>query len=336
MPGLITNSSLCTFDTNPDVAGDQFNIIFTPDFKLAAPTGYMNYKLSDTNPGQFYYNVFYNGEVGDSVQFSFEIPSLFVTQGAVPVHAYSGVDMVMMDGQTCLTPVGEIANVKFDDLQVTDLDGDGVKEYTFSITVPETGFIYVNMHLDLGPEKETGWIREGGTDNAIDNPLVTSPNHADLDEGTAFQFATLINGTVLTDSQDVIYNDNIWKNLKGMGGTFQIDQSGSEGLDEIAIQNQHVIIFDSKNNRMGDAYTDADGWYYAQFMATGKKTDYKVYWDQNNNNVIDTGEKGLVKAVAMGGAAGKWAEVNLTVVDPVGYVPDHGDFKVDSHGGLLP
>ncbi len=51
----VTDSSLCTFsnDQNDDTV-DQFRLIFTPDMK-DLPL----YKLSASNPGQFYYNVTY-------------------------------------------------------------------------------------------------------------------------------------------------------------------------------------------------------------------------------------------------------------------------------------
>ena len=68
---------------------------------------------------------------------------------------------------------------------------------------------------------------------------------------------------------------------------------------------------------MGDARSDADGWGFSQFLATGKKDSYNVYWDKDNDNVIDQGE--MHKVVEMGGSAGKWAYVDFT-------------FGLDEHG----
>lgn len=69
--------------------------------------------------------------------------------------------------------------------------------------------------------------------------------------------------------------------------------------------------------QMGDAYTDADGWYLAQIKATGSKTNHNGYRDQNNNNKVDKSE--AYPTTQMGACAGKWAKVNWTVVDPIGY-----------------
>ncbi len=323
MPALVTNSALCTF-------GDTFNLIFTPDYKL----GGGNFKLSDSNPGQFYYNVFDYGTVGETKSYSFEIPYPFVTQGAVPVHVYKSVEIDDEHGQICLTPGTEIDNFKVAELQTSDVDQDGNLEYSFDVTFDGTNFVYINMHMDFGVEKQTGWVRGGlNGEDALDNPNVAGVQPKLL-EHSAFAFSAEIDGSDLVGSEDVIYNDNIFKNIKGMGGLFQADDSKVEGNQEVAIKGQHIIIRDSKGALMGDAYTDADGWYFAQFLATGKATGYNAYWDVNNNNKIDAGD--LYKATTMGGAAGKWANVDFTVVDPVGYQPLVGDYRIDSHNGLQP
>jgi len=168
MPAMVTNSALCDF-------GETFNLIFTPDYK----NGGGNYKISDTNPGQFYYNMFDYGEVGETKTYTFEIPYPFVTQGAVPVHVYSSVEIDDEHG-ICLIPGDEIGNFKVEDLYVTDLDNDGNLEYSFDVTFVGTTFVYINMHLDFGLEKETGWIKGGATgEDAVDNPNYNNPNYTD-------------------------------------------------------------------------------------------------------------------------------------------------------------
>ena len=47
--------------------------------------------------------------VAEYTDFTFEIPYPFVTQGAVPVHVYSGVTIDQDTGQICLTPGTEVA-----------------------------------------------------------------------------------------------------------------------------------------------------------------------------------------------------------------------------------
>jgi len=338
MPAMVTNSSLCDF-------GDKFNLIFTPDFK----NGSGNFKLSDSNPGQYYYNMFdVDGTAGETNTYSFEIPKEFTAQGAVPIHIYDQWNIVEHNGQMCIEPVREIANQKLGvggGVTITDLDGDGNNEYTFDATFSETGMLYLNMHLDFAAEKQTGWIKgEGGNiidgEDALDNPNYDNPNfvgpaigdNPNILEGTKFNFSALINGAQVTGSADTISNDNIFKNIKGMGGLFQADNSSTIGvLDEIPVAGQHLIMKDSKGAVMGDAVTDADGWYFAQFMATGKATDYKVYWDKGNDNST-AGD--VYKTVMMGGSAGKWAEQDWTVVDIVGYNPSD-DLIINSYGSIL-
>jgi hypothetical protein len=235
------------------------------------------------------------------------------------------------DGEICITPGTEIANFKLGDVTVADVDNDGDLEYTFDVTFDGVTSVYINMHLDFSLEKQTGWVKSG--ENALDNPNAPGVQPTLL-EGQEFEFSADVNGSLLAGSEDSIYNDNVFKTIKGIGGLFQSDESETVGLDEIAVQGQHLIIKDTKGagTLMGDAYTDADGWYYAQFMATGKQAEYKVYWDQNNNNTIDVGE--VSKTVLMGGAAGKWADADFTVVDPVGYHPSPPvpDYIIDSYG----
>ena len=83
MMSKVTDSSLCEFDVDP-ADGDQFRLSYVQD-KAASKT----YRLNSSNPGQFYYNVFYAGVPGEEAHLTIQIPYPFVTQGAVPIHVYS-------------------------------------------------------------------------------------------------------------------------------------------------------------------------------------------------------------------------------------------------------
>ena len=342
--GLVTNSSLCTFDTNGSLAGKQFNLLFTPDFLQ----GSGNYKISDTNPGQFYYNMFYNGAPNSTITVDLNIPYPFVTQGAVPIHVYDDVGITTVNGQTCLTPIGEIANYKLTDAGVTwlyvDANGNNVQDsgdvYRLTITNVSTGddgFIYLNLHLDYGLEKQTGWVKSSpstGIDNALDNPNLADVKQAIMDN-TAYNFSALVNGGLLSGSSDTIINDNIFKNIKGVGGLFQSDRSGDSDADHTAVQGQKIAIFKvSDGSLQGTATTDVDGWYFAQFLATGSKTSYQAVWDQNGNgNYAEDITAGRVKVFDMGGSAGKYAEASFTVTDPTGFNPP-SDVVIDGYSGF--
>src|SRR5262249_36953969 len=79
---LVTDTQLCTFDDDTSAPGKQFRLIFTPD--VNAPS---TYKLNSSNPGQYYYNAFFNDGTSPST-IHLTIPYPFVTQGATPIHVY--------------------------------------------------------------------------------------------------------------------------------------------------------------------------------------------------------------------------------------------------------
>jgi hypothetical protein len=267
-----------------------------------------------------------------------------VTQGATPIHVYSGVTVTEENGQICLEPGTEIANYKlpFTIGAYTDTNGDGTigvgDTYFLTIQdVPTDAFIYLNVHLDYGLEKETGYLWSSpvaGTDNAVDNPNVTGTAPTILD-GHEYEFSAAANGADLVGSEDGIVNDNIFKKLKGVGGLFQGDESETLGFDETPLAGQKVVVTDSTGAVvMGTATTDADGWYYTEFLATGKMAQYKAYWDQDGDgNHLEEGSD-HVHAFAMGGSAGKWAQADFTIVDPTGYAPP-ADTVIDSYDSIL-
>src|SRR3989304_7528753 len=70
---LMTNTELCS------LPNDQFRLLFTPDMGKG-------FKLNATNPGQFYYNMFYVGAGNETVTLTLPYP--WVTQGNMPIHMY--------------------------------------------------------------------------------------------------------------------------------------------------------------------------------------------------------------------------------------------------------
>ena len=80
-----TDSALCYYDRQPEIPGQQFRLIFTPDMQM-----WPTYKLPASNPGQFYYNVFYVGTPGSTVNLNINIPYPFVTNGANPIQVHDG------------------------------------------------------------------------------------------------------------------------------------------------------------------------------------------------------------------------------------------------------
>src|SRR4030095_9334178 len=104
-------------------------------------------KLTSSNPGQTFYNVFFNGTPGQVATFNLTIPYPYVTQGATPVHAYDGATItVAADGTLCIVPGKEIlSSAKLITLANYSPQKLG-STYTVAVNVvvPASGFIYFN------------------------------------------------------------------------------------------------------------------------------------------------------------------------------------------------
>jgi hypothetical protein len=298
----VTNSSLCTF-------GDQFNLLFTPSFK----DGTGIYKLSASNPGQFYYNVFTPDSNGT---ITMEIPYPFVTMGATPIHVYSGVTIVEDEnGDVCLTPGTELANFQ---TQITlETYGTGSSTIVTLTGLPEDGFIYANIHLDFGEEKYL--FKQLADYYAGANPPTNAYRdiadgwNADTNTpiGDGFKFDGGWGGMALgqeSGAEDTVYNDNLFKKANGFMG-FAIDANGAGSEDDAFAAGMKVKIVNKATGATSwSGTTDADGWYYGSFFATGKATNYKVTADTNKNGVFDSGDKSF--DATLGGAT-KYAQVDF-------------------------
>jgi len=144
LPGsMVTDSSLCTFDMNSGQTGDQFNLNFQKNRQPAN-----TFKLVSSNPGQFYYNTVYDGPGGS---MTVTLPYPFVTQGATPIHVYSGVTISQMANKQCLVPGSEITGFKSPQITLSNYPtkSPGATN-TFTINNLPAGKYYVNIHLDYG------------------------------------------------------------------------------------------------------------------------------------------------------------------------------------------
>jgi uncharacterized repeat protein (TIGR01451 family) len=167
---MVTDSSLCYFDLRDDLDDRQFRLIFTSSKD--------SYKMFSSNPGQFYYNVFFIGTPGDDVNFDISIPYPFITKGATPIHYYSDVDYGYCG---CFIPKDEqsgwtVSSTESDPVThkngnlLIDLEShgsDGLATLTAEGTMPETGLVYITIHLDFGLEGTRDYSR--GTDDYGDH-----------------------------------------------------------------------------------------------------------------------------------------------------------------------
>jgi uncharacterized repeat protein (TIGR01451 family) len=257
----VTDTSFCVFDKDPDTPGQQFRLLFTQN-----PHNPGTYKLTSSNPGQWYYNVFYLGTEGEEITLDITIPYPFVTQGAVPTHAYAdagygrcgcfkqynGLDDITVTGTDSVSPSGEL---------IIELDDhvDGSVTVSVTATVPETGLVYVTIHLDFGLKKWRDFQRTGS--NGADHP----DDMNDIPDYNDYWFSVAGD---MTDSQ-VVQNMNVFKKNPGFGGIV-VDSLGNP------IPYATVQIYGPDGKLIGTTVTDSDGYWYFWWKHTGKEQVYKV------------------------------------------------------------
>lgn len=263
--GLLADSSLCDL-------GDSFILVFAPDIQA----GVNRYRLADSNPGQFFYNLF---DVA-SGPVTIEVPYPFVSQGANPVHVYAGV---LVDPMTspCLLPTRPLATIgdtwTLDDFTDTNGDGQAGPGDFYPLTVDGLAsgqFTFINLHLDYGLEKTDGWKKKG--DDAVNDPAV----NPDLSGVTIphlfdYEFASSI-----TNSGDTVAGYNNFKRIRGVGGFVRYQTTGDPA------NGVTVEIFTPGGTPLDSAVTDQDGWYYfTNFQHKGKQTSYTVAVDSETETV---------------------------------------------------
>jgi uncharacterized repeat protein (TIGR01451 family) len=310
--GLVTSSSLCTFDTRPDQEGDQFNLVFTPDYL----NGSNVYKLASSNPGQFYYNVFYQGTAYDEVSFKLYIPYPFTTQGATPIHVYGDVDVDDSSGEICLEPLDALTGYKVDgtDANVIVSPADAFGEYTVveinGVMTDADGFIYVNIHLDYDLKRTTGYTKSSPS-SGIDNALNPAAGLPDILDDADYTFYAEADGGLITGSEDTVINDNVFKKSWGVGVLLQ------DPIDESPIAGEAVSLTKPDGVTVMSGVTDEDGWYAWNFKHTGKAATYEVGWE------VTTADGAAAAGAAIGddydvdvvlGGSVKWQQVDIDML----------------------
>ncbi|MEM2130285.1 MAG: Ig-like domain-containing protein, partial [Candidatus Bathyarchaeia archaeon] len=246
----VTSSSLCPLPNN------QFKLLFIQDMQNPS-----TYKLTASNPGQFYYNVFYIGKPGSAVTLTITIPAPFVTQGATPVHLYSSVSIGSCG---CFVPSGEIASYKY---TITGLSG-GTIELT-DIEIPSTGLVYVTVHLDFGYKITPGWTPDGGL-NAYLNDVKKIPNNDQYE----FSYAV---GSL--SYKATVSNVNEFKKIPGFGGI--VADSDGNGISGVTIT---VTV----NGKTYTTITNDDGFYLIAYK-TGKEQSFTITATKNGYGSTQTG-----------------------------------------------
>jgi hypothetical protein len=258
-PNQVTDGSGCVFDrdpTTPDV--QDFHLIFIQD-----PQNWPCYKLAASNPGQFFYNVFYVGTPGDSVTFNVTLPYPFVTQGANPIHAYDSVTVEGGSGQPCRT----LGNAFFVSSQQVGLADYGTVPAAslaipaVNLRVPPSGVVYLTIHLDYGLKGGTGYLTDASAD-AVD--CATGTKRLIPNKGT---YTFSVDGALTATAS--IQNINSFKKIPGVAGLVY-DSNGNP------VQGAGVILKSATLQPLITAFTDEDGFYMLAYKQTGKVATFNV------------------------------------------------------------
>jgi RHS repeat-associated protein len=287
---VVTSGGLAQFDTDPTVAGNQFNLVYVQN----SGSGY---EMVTSNPGQFYDNAFFSGTPGTSVTLTLTVPFPFITQGSVPTHVYSGYTLSGATPAVSVVPGTDVTS----SFTITSAGGNKTAsgaaaivlgDYspqnmgsTTTVTVtglmPSTGTMYVGVHLAFGLTTTAGWTL--GTSYSVGgNTYIDAVNsglgvtvHAPAGSGTyangqPYQFSVATGGTVL--GTDAPYSENIFKKSVGAAGTVV---QMSNGLPVVGAA---LTLYgpNSSTAVAATATTDANGAYYLNYKYTGSAATFIV------------------------------------------------------------
>ncbi len=285
---LVTDTARCTL-LQPCDSGPGFRLIFTQD-----PLNLSCYKLTASNPGQFYYNAFHVGDPAQAVTFTVTLTYPFVTQGANPIEVYDSAGFSTANGQTCFTPGTKILPLSTQVTLATYGANPVVGVTTTTITVPvpaavnDTGFVWLAVHLDYGLKglsfgQNTTTLAAtqcGGT-------TVLIPNNQ------TYTFS-VSNGSAGSSS---IKSCNTFKKLPGIGGLV------CNSVTTRMMSGVPAVLKDSTGKVLATGTTDQDGWYMCTYKWAGKAVTLYV-------TITPSGYKAQTKSVTL--KSNGYAEVDFT------------------------
>jgi uncharacterized repeat protein (TIGR01451 family) len=280
-PSLVTSSSLCTFDMDKECE-DAFRLAY---HQRGDSPGL--YKITNTNPGQFYYNVFLTGNEGDPVDLSVTIPYPFVTHGAQPIHVYSDYTVTgSEEAGYCLVPgtgaagftigtatgVDGIQNYSPSGAEIIVLGDYSLAAQTTTVTVnggtmPASGTLVVTIHLDFGLKGTKEWTPVSGA--AVGSGALTGVQ-LDPCEAYAFSFADVGLGL---DDQQVVHSVNSFKKNPGFGASIVLNSDlGATPLKGVKFEAWNA----AGTTKLGEGFTDADGSGMISYKHKAKPEDYWI------------------------------------------------------------
>ncbi len=253
----VTDASGCSF-------GSQFRLIFVqnntnvnsvPIFELVA-----------SNPGQFAYNIFFTGTPGTPVTLTISIPYPFVTQGSVPTQVFTSfglqngcfVPLNNTTGNFTITAPGPMTPSGAASIVISNYNPQTIGStvtLTVSGTVPLSGMVYVNIHLNYGL-KGSFFGNSGSNATNSTTGMVIVPN------GATYTFSATVGSTSNTQT---VSSQNAFKGDPGIAGIV-LDQTGTP------VANALVSLYDSNGSLISITFTDRDGFFAFAFNAAHKAT----------------------------------------------------------------
>jgi len=183
------------------------------------------------------------------------------SEGSVTVVVVSGSGSVVVGSGTTMVEVvrGRVSEVVETRPRVVVGSGGSV-----TVTVPASGFVYLNVHLDYGPKGTTGYTK-GGT---LNNDAVSCTNTAAVLIPDMQNYAFSLGGTISGSS--TISSCNAFKKNPGVGGLLTSTTTTYE------VPGAAAVLKDAKGAALVNALTDEDGWYILSYKYTGKATTFYV------------------------------------------------------------
>jgi hypothetical protein len=268
----IVTAGGCTFDRMPNRSGSQFPLLFTPDSGAY-------YKLSSTNPGQFFLNVAYEGEEGDDIVI--DIPFPFVLNGTNPIKVYSDVVVTETNGKTCYAPSGSLLAQPSGQVTWNYATGGNNFGDTKQITIdsPEDGLVFIRLHMAYDLKGRTLGCTKYGSTAPNEARDCTSPRSGfDIGDSPTVgyeQYPFSFAGPE-DDGGSTIESYNEFKKNPGIGGL--VNQANT--LTPFA--NAKADIYQG-TKKVATVYTDQDGWYMWTYKYTGKAATFTVKLPNNGN-----------------------------------------------------
>jgi hypothetical protein len=261
LSSLVTDGSLCGF-------GNQFRLIFVQSNARSKPAPV--FMLGASNPGQFVYNVFFNGTAGTPVTLSISVPYPFVTQGTNPVQVFSSFGLQ----SGCFVPVNNLSSGFTVTPSTIALSNYSTQALGSSVTItvsgntPSSGMLYVTIHLDYG-------LKGSLFGRIDDNATNLNTGQVAIPDGAAYAFSVTTGS--LTDSR-VVTSLNVFKQNSGVAGILT-DQFGNP------IVAATVSLYGSDGSLVSITFTDKDGYFAFSFNLTHRST-FTVQFSLGNGTSI--------------------------------------------------